>query len=193
MLISPARARNRWLTSTLPVLTARTRATAIWLEWTCSVTDQTSPDRVTVGALRTSTNGGAGAAAPQRPRQTRHCSSAVPSRTWKLYRPGGRTVNGPILAGPAAARSVTRGPTLPARSPITRAIPARDVLKRSVTRKPVAVWRTIGGPRDLRTAPAPPPPLPVDARKVAMTDRASFRVKVQVGLLPALEHELPQP
>ena len=84
MLMSPDLARNRWSTSALPFLTARTRATEIWFEWTCSVTDQTSPDRVTVGGLRIRTNGGGGAAAPQRPRHTRHWRSTVPRRTWNV-------------------------------------------------------------------------------------------------------------
>src|SRR5262249_40131026 len=136
--MSPFLARNRWSTTTLPPLAARTRATEIRFEWACNVTDQASPDRLTVAGLRTRMNGGEGARAPQRPRHTCHWSCAVPRLTWKVYKPRFVILNGPILAGPEAMRKVARGPVRPARRPTTRAIPPRVVLNRTVTRKPPA-------------------------------------------------------
>jgi hypothetical protein len=74
-------------------------------------------------------------------------------------------------------------------------MPARLVLKRSVTRKPVAVWRTIGRPSELRTGRVtPPPPPPAGAgRKDADTDFAVSSVSTQVSFFPCARHALPHP
>src|SRR5205814_140581 len=70
----------------------------------------------------------------------------------------------------------------PARSARTCAVPRSVVVKRSATRKPEAVCRTTGPPRDRSTAPAW-----AGARapeKVAVTDAALSSLSVQVNSVP---------
>jgi hypothetical protein len=78
---------------------------------------------------------------------------------------------------------------------VTRAIPARVVLNRSVTRKPTVVWLTIGGPSEVRTArlTPPPPPPAVTGTNLAVTDFAVLSVSVQFTLLAAERHAPAQP
>src|SRR5437773_2153917 len=80
--------------------------------------------------------------------------------------------------------------TRPARNACTCAVPCCDVLKRSVTAKPVLLRSTIGRPVDLSVPLGPvgggPAPL-----KVALTAFAAFIVTVHVVVTP--EQAPPQP